>query len=1055
MISWFAKNPVAANLLMFGIILAGLVSAFSAIPVETFPSRETDKVTISTTFRGATPQTAEEGITLRIEEAIADIEGIEEIQSRSSEGSSSVVAEVSDRYNSRDILDDIKTRVDALNTLPNDAENPVVSLNTRNPSVISVAIQGDVGSKTLREVAGRFRQGLLSNDEISNVSLQGVANYQMNIEVTPEVLDNYNITLAQIGQAIRDGSADISAGNIDTPNGEILIRSDGQAYSAGDYAQIPIIANANGEPIRLGQLASIDDGFEEKSLITTFNGLPTIMLDVRRVGEQSALKVSEQTKAFIQEFSKNVPSGVTIDYWDDDAAYLKTRVNAVLNSALLGGILVILLLSLFLRPAVAFWVFLGIPVSFMGAFLFMPQVGGTFNVISLFAFIMVLGIVVDDAIVTGENIYRKIRDGMQPLEASITGTKEITVPVTFGILTTIVAFIPLNYLDGTRFSFIGEQMPVVVIPVLLMSLVESKLVLPAHMSHIKVRDPNAPMSWLGRTQQKISRGLEYFVEAHYRPFLEKCVHNKSITLVTLLCASAIIMTSVFTGHTRVQPVPRVESEVVRIFLTMPESTGFATTDKHIQHIAQQFKTLQKKYTDPDSGDSVIIHILSTSGSSGRTVKSNVGAVQASLQSANDRTINVSARQIAREVRQLIGNIPGAQSLNVRADVFRDSAPINIELSGATPERMNEVILRLKDKFKTYPGIFDIQDNYSGGKEELKLDLKPHAYSLGLRLDDVAQQVRNAVFGFQAQRIQRGRDELRVMVRYPLAHRSSIDDLNRLPIQVPNSSENIPLSDIATISSSESPSTLYRLNRTSILNVTADIDDDIADANLVLADLDVYLKNIQQEYPDIHYRYDGEAEDSAKTNAKLKLGSLIVLAAIYALLAIPFKSYGQPLIVMSVIPFGLIGAILGHIITFQNISILSLFGMLALVGVLVNDSLVLVDYINKRRARGAELINAVIDAASIRFRPVLLTSITTFAGLMPILLDGSQQAKWLKPMATSLGFGIIFATIMTLIIVPVNYLVARQCKYALLNSSSALWQRWLVFWNKDTHQGPIA
>jgi len=390
-------------------------------------------------------------------------------------------------------------------------------------------------------------------------------------------------------------------------------------------------------------------------------------------------------------------------------------------------------------------------------------------------------------------------------------------------------------------------------------------------------------------------------------------------------------------------------------------------------------------------------------------------------------------------------------LSVRSEIFRTDDPINVELSGSNPERLFEVIVKLKEQFKTYPGVFDIQDNYSGGKEELKLTLKPRAYTLGLRLSDVAQQVRNAVFGFQAQRIQRGRDELRVMVVYPLEYRSSIEDLNSLRIRVPNSTEDIALSEIASVKSFESPSTLYRQDQISILNVTADLDKEQADLNLVLSDINLFLTDLLQDYPDVKFRQDGEKEDTEKTNRKLKLGVIILLAAIYALLAIPFKSYGQPLIIMSIIPFGLIGAVIGHVITFQDISILSIFGMLALIGVLVNDSLVLVDYINQKRKDGLEIIDAVITAATTRFRPVILTSITTFAGLIPILLDGSQQAKFLKPMATSLGFGIMFATIMTLIIVPINYIVARKAKYMVIGGVQYLWQTWLAFWNKQPRQ----
>ena len=1048
MIEWFAKNPVAANLLMIGIVLAGLLSASTSIPVETFPSSESDTVTISTPFRGATPKTVEEGITLRVEEAIADIEGIEELTSRSSEGVSTVTAEINEAYDKRNILEDIKVRIDALNTLPQDAEKPIVALNSRNYTVIYVAIQGDVSTRVLRTVADQFREGLLTKNDISNVQLQGVAEYQMNIEVSPKTLDAYNITVEDVGNAIRSGARDVSAGNVQTRNGDILVRSDGQAFTAEEFSRIPVLANAQGSPITLGQIANIDDGFEEKSLITTFNGKPSIMVEVRRVGEQSAIQVSAQTKAYMAEFAHNMPTGVEIDYWDDDSEYLKTRIGAVLDSAWMGGILVIILLSLFLRPAVAFWVFLGIPVSFMGAFLFMPHVNGTFNVVSLFAFIMVIGIVVDDAIVTGENIYRKIRDGMAPQQAAIIGTKEITVPVTFGILTTVVAFIPLSYLQGTRFDFIGSQMPMVVIPVLLMSLVESKLVLPSHMSHIKPRTEADNVNWLGRTQQKISRSLEAFVSRYYRPFLEKCVRNQAITLASLIAISSIILASISIGHVRFTPFPYIESDTIRIGLTMPESTGFETTNKHIQDIVGHFNTLQEKYRDPDTGESIIQNVLATSGSQGRSVKANLGAVRAELITASERPGGIRSSQIAREARALIGDIPGAQSLSVRSRRGGGSAPINVELSGSDPEKMYEVIEQLKEKFNTYPGVFDVQDNYSGGKEELKLRLKPQAYTLGLNLRDVASQVRNAIFGFQAQRIQRGRDELRVMVRYPLANRSSMQDLKQLAIRIPNSSEEVRLSDIADVEPFESPSTLYRINRISILNITTDVDKDIANVPLILSDVDAYLKLIQQDFPELHYRFDGEAEDAAVTQQRLTVGLILVLAAIYALLAIPFKSYGQPLIVMSIIPFGLIGAALGHILTGQNLSVLSIFGMLALVGVMVNDSLVLVDYINKRRQQGMELVDAVLNAAAIRFRPVILTSITTFAGLAPILLDGSQQAKWLKPMATSLAFGILFATLITLIIVPVNYLVARQFKYACHRNATTLWNAWLDFWNKE-------
>ena len=1040
MIEWFARNSVASNLLMFGIVLAGTISAVKSIPVESFPTYDPEIVEISTVFRGATPISTEDGITLRIEEAIADLEGIEEISSTSQEGLSTVSVEVANSYDTRDLLDDIKVRVDSLNTLPTQAENPIVAVASRAQPVLYVVISGEVSDLVLRDTAEKFREGLLNKDDITNVELEGVANREISIEISPQTLDNYNLTLEQVGQAIQNGASDISVGNVQTRNGDILVRSDGQAYTAAQFARIPIISNSIGKSIKLGEIATIEDGFEESSLITKFDGKKAVLLVVSRIGDQSTLQVSKQTNDYIEEFSRQLPSGIEINKWQNFADYLKTRIDAVLDSAIYGGILVILLLSLFLRPIVAFWVFLGIPVSFMGAFLFMPQVSGSFNVISLFAFIMVIGIVVDDAIVTGENIYRHIREGLEPIDAAITGTKQIATPVTFGILTTVIAFLPLSFLDGTQFDFISRQMPMVVIPILLMSLVESKLVLPSHMSHVKIRDPNAPMSGFTRIQTTISRGLERFVENTYKPFLERRLNNKTITLSSVIAVSTILICSIYLGHIQYSPFPRVEARSVTITLTMPESTGFSTTHKHVQHIAKQFSDLQEKYRDTKTGKSVILNVYASSGSSRFSVKPNLGTVVAELQDPSERLFDVTANDIAREARELIGTIPGAQSLSVRSRSGRDNVPIDIELSGDTASRLFETAKLIKAELKTYPGIYDVQDNYSGGKEEFTLNLKPQAYSLGLRLSDVASQVRNAVFGYQAQRIQRQRDELRVMVRYPLENRSSLDDLNLLAIRVPNNSEEVLLSDIAEIIPTESPSTLYRLNQRSVVNVTADIDKEVTSLGKILPDLKTQLAEIQQQFPQARIRFDGEVEEQRKTNANLLVGLCAILFGIYALLAIPLKSWGQPLIVMSIIPFAVIGAIAGHLITFQFLSVLSVFGILALIGVVVNDSLVLVDYINQARAKGAAVKDAVLNAAQKRFRPVFLTSITTFAGLAPILLDGSQQAKWLKPMATSLAFGIIFATVITLIITPINYIVARKLKHAVLE-----------YWNRSDLQ----
>ena len=1048
MIEWFARNPVASNLMMMTIIITGLISANRAIPLEVFPSFEIESVTVTTIFRGATPDSVEDGLTTRIEAAIYDLEGVKEISSRSAEGVSIVVAEVAEDYNKRDILNDIKLRVDALNTLPASAEQPVVSLSTFNPSVVQVAVMGDLSQKDLRASADQVREDLLASSDITLVNLLGVTDYEISVELQPSTLDSYNLSLSDVAAAIQQGSVDVSAGNIKTSDGDILVRTDGQAYTQRAFAQVPIILNPGADPILLGDIATIVDGFEDQPLLTVFDGKPAIMLEVLRTGDQSSITIAGFVRDYIQQRNDGNTDGISLAYWDDDSKILKARLSTLMKSGIQGGILVLLLLSLFLRPAIAFWVFLGVPVAFMGAFIFMPFIGGTFNIISLFAFITVLGIVVDDAIVTGENIYRKMREGMPSMQASIEGTKQIAVPVTFGILTTIVAFMPMSNLGANRLGFLAAQIPMVVIPVLLFSLIESKLILPSHLSHIKPRPQGRELNWMSRLQMSVARGLENFVSRYYHPFLKNCLNNKAVSIASLLAISAIIMTVATSGHLKFTFFPAVESEEIRLSLTMPDTTGFATTDQHIQNIVSQFEKLQSKYRDPDTGVSVIRHIYSTSGSSGSVVKPSVGAVSAELSGPEERHFDIKASEIAREVRQLVGEVPGAEKLSVIAEIGRGGEPIHVELSGVDVTKMTIVGENIRQQLKQYSSVFNIQDTFSGGKEELNIALTPKAHALGLTLANVASQIRASVFGLEAQRIQRGREEVRVMVRLPIASRSSFDDLLRLPIRVGPQATPVPLSDLATVTPVRSPTTLYRLNRSAIVSITADVDKDKADVPAILRDLRTFLENETAHHPGLKFSFKGEAEEQSENNAGFKSGGVIVLILIYALLAIPFKSYAQPLIVMSVMPFSIVGAVLGHIILGYDLSILSMVGIMALLGVVINDSLVLVDYINQKRRAGIDVFEAVLASGSARFRPVLLTSLTTFAGLTPLLLDSSTQAEFLKLMAISLGFGILFATAITLIIVPINYLLGYQIKHACKRLVATVWRNWLEFWHRE-------
>ena len=1027
MIRWFTHNPVAANLLMFAILAGGLMTLLSnRITLEVFPEFEFEKVNITTILPGATPASVENGITVRIEEAIFDLEGIKKMSSRSQEGQSFVTIEVEKGFNSRELLNEIKLRVDGISTLPTDAESPVIDIPARIREVISVVIAGDLNETELRALGELHRNRMLTLDGISRIDFDSARDFEITIEIDPDQLNSLDLTFADISNAINQSSLDLSAGNIKSEQGEFLVRTNAQAYSLEEYAQIPVLTRNDGSVILLGDISLISDGFEEDKTTKLFNGQKATVLDVFRTGDQSSIKLADAIKKYIAEQSASLPESVSMSFWRDRSKVVKGRLNTLIRSAWQGGLLVILLLTLFLRPSVAAWVSLGIPVSFMGAILLMPSLGITLNVVSMFAFILALGIVVDDAIVTGENVYRHMRMGKDSLTAAIEGTHEVATPVTFGVLTTVAAFTPLFLIEGNR-GTIFAQIPSIVIPVLLFSLIESKFILPAHLRHVKPINTET-QSPLGRIQQNISLGFERAILKFYQPLLLKAITNKTITLFMTIAVSSVIMTVVTSGFLKFTFFPRIDSEVISASLTMPTPTPFAVTDTHIRHIVDQAKVLQEKYRDPATGVSVIKHVLSTSGGRQSSRSSNIGSVSFEVLPPEERTQKVTSRQLSREWRKLIGTIPGSEQLSFRASFGRSGEPIDVQLRGNNLQDIQTVGEDLKQVLAKYDGLFDIQDNLAGGKDEFQLSLKPTAYNLGISLRDIGNQTRHALFGLEAQRIQRGRHEISVMLKTPINNRASLESLYNMPIRLPNN-DTVALNEVATITASQSPSALYRTDRFTTMNVTSDAEKG-TDLEPIKSDLEAQLNELLSSYPNVSYELEGEAKEQRDSFSSLGIGMVVVLLVIYTLLAIPFKSYGQPLIVMSIIPVGAIGAFLGHILVGENLSIMSYMGILALIGVVINDSLVLVDYINKQRRKGVELFEAVLTAGARRFRPVILTSLTTFAGLTPLLLEKSTQAKFLQPMAISLGFGIIFATAITLLVVPVNYLVFENIKQLL-------------------------
>ncbi len=1039
LIAWFARNEVAANLLMVLIVGLGLQAAWQRIPLEVFPEIARDVITVSVVYRGATPAEVERGAVIRIEEAIADLPGIAHIYSDALEGAARLRIELDKGVDPRAMLEDVKGRVDAISTFPADVERPVLAVLQRKREVIGVVLHGALDEHGLHRLAEQVRDELLALPGITLVDFSGLRRYELSIEIPAHTLRALDLTLADVARAIRRYARDIPAGSIRTAAGEVLLRSLGQAYHAEQFARIPVLTRPDGTRITLGQIATIDDGFEEDPLYALFDGQRAAEVNVYRTGGQSAIRIADTVKAYIERKRAELPPGIEIDYWRDRSRIVKARLQTLLKSALQGGLLIFLLLTLFLRLSVALWVLVGIPLSFMGALALMPELGVTLNLISLFAFIVVLGIVVDDAIVVAENIYTRLKASGDPTRAAIEGTREVAVPVVFGVLTTVVAFLPLLFVSGVR-GKLWAQIPAIIIPVLLFSLIESKLILPAHMKHVRPDDGRRRNAWQ-RFQRAIADGLERGVARGYRPLLDAALRHRYLTVALFVSLSLVVMSFVLSGRYRFVFFPRVQSEVARVTLEMPPGTPLAVTEAHLRRITDAARRLQDRYREPD-GQPIIRHIYTTVGQAGSTRgggtqgQSHIGRVSFEILPPEQRTLAVTSSQLVREWRRLIGPVPGARQLTFKAEIGHGGEPIDVQLIGQDFARLRAAAAEVKARLATYPGVFDIRDSLDNGKAEIRLRLKPGAETLGVSLAELGEQVRHAFFGAEAQRIQRGRDDLRVMVRLPAAERHRLATLRALRIRTADGAW-VPLETVAELSLGRGFTVIQRVDRQRTLDVTADIDKERADLPAISADLAAWLPELLARHPGLRYRFEGEQKEQAETFSSLRVGTAFVLFAIYALLAIPFRSYLQPLIVMAVIPFSIVGAVLGHMVMGMDLSIMSVMGMIALAGVVVNDSLVLVDFVNRRRREGLGLEEAIRRAGVARFRPILLTSLTTFVGLVPLIFEKSTQAQFLIPMAVSLGFGILYATFLSLLLVPVGYRIGADLRRLLPRRGRAL------------------
>jgi len=1037
LLSWFASNHVAANLLMWLIIVAGLLTIFT-IKVEFFPDTSLDLITITVPYRGASPAEVEEGVCLRVEQAIAGVEGIKRINATASEAAGTVVVEVDQYADTQKVLDDIKAEVDRIITFPQETEKPIITELTTRHEVLTVMVYGDASEKALKETADEIRNDLTAMENITQAELAGVRPYEISIEISEENLRKYNLTFDQVADAVAKSSLDVPGGSVKTTGGEILLRTKGQKYVGPEFEKIIVLSRNDGTKIRLGDIAGVIDGFEDTDVSGRFDGKKTASVKVYRIGDQGAIDIANTIREYIEQKRESLPNGISLAIWQDTSDILSSRIDLLKRNGLLGLLLVFLCLTLFLNFRLAFWTTIGIPVSFLGAFWLMPAFGLSLNMITLFAFIMSLGLVVDDAIVVGENIFAYRQLGLDRLNASIKGVREMAAPVTMAVLTTVFAFLPLLYTSGIMGKIL-RVIPIVVISVLMVSLVEALLILPAHLSAKRFikKEENARPGPIGRIHRCVATKLDAFVNGPFARFVQTAVKWRYVTLAAGIFIFLTTIGFIKGGYLKFTFFDPVEADNMVATLTMPQGTPINQTEKVVEKLERAAQQVRREFDGKQPGKpSIFKHMATTIGQHPSAGRHGPGGAQpggvsaAHLAEVNIELLggearNVSSKTLKNRWRELVGEIPGVSSLVFISEIFTAGDAINVELSHENFDELLQAAEQLKSFLHEYQGVTDIADSFEPGKAELKLSLKDTARTLGLTLADLARQVRQGFYGQEVQRIQRGRDDIRVMLRYPENERKSLADVENMRIRLPDGTE-IPFRTVARVQYGRGYANIQRVDRRRVVNVSADVDEALANADEINTNLYAKeLPDLKKQLPGLQYRPAGEQRERQESLGSLKVNFVIAMLAIYGLLAVQFRSYAQPLIVMSAIPFGIVGASLGHLLMGFNLGLLSMFGIVALSGIVVNDSLIMIDLINRRRKSGASLTEVIRDSATRRFRPIMLTTLTTFFGLAPMLLERSLQARFLIPMAISLAFGVVFATAITLLLVPSLYMILED------------------------------
>ena len=1026
MIRWFARNDIAANFLLIAVLILGLRAAFFLLPLEVRPTYEFNEIRIRMSYPGATPDDVERTIIIPIEQALEGLSGIKEIESDARSGRARIDVTPDRDTDIRQLLEEVQRRIETVRAFPNESERPTITIpNTESYfEVITVVVHGDLGESDILRITNQVRDDILTLPGISQVEINGNRDREISIETDPEVLRGFGLSIEDLDNAIQRSSIDLPAGSIRTAAGNINLRTKSQAYTGADFRNIIIRAD-DGSQLKLGDVATIDDGFIENKMLMRYNDERALRIEILRTGDESAIEIANTIREYVKDAGNRYPEGIHFSIWDDESISLRGRLTTLTTSLLQGGFLVLLLLGLFLRPMLAFWIVIGIPVSFAGGLFLMPFFGMTLNLMSLFGFIIVVGIVVDDAIVTGENIYTRLRDDLTPLDAAVLGTKEVATPVTFGVITTIVAFIPLMFYDGFWGNF-TRQIPPVVAGVLLFSLIESKLILPSHLKHLKTRRKN--LNRFARFQKKIADSLETFVEKVYKPSLIFTANHRYSTIAVFFSAGLVVLGIWSSGRLGFEAMPDIDRYQIYAGLNMPSDTPFEKTDAIIQRIGDAAEELQDEFRDPKTGESLITGIFTATGISyrGRPGNESYGMVNIEILPPSKRSERGPRNDVIESrLRQIVGPIKGADRFRVYSSVGGRHGTgieaIEVELRGPDSAEKLAVAREIDLLLEGFEDIHDSGIDEGGHRNELEISLKPRARELNLTERELARQVRQSFFGAESQRIQRDREEIKIMIRLPRKMRENLQTLNDLKIQT-SQGVSIPFSHVATATLVEAPARINRIDGARVTRISASPINKSVDI-ISIADLAApQISAKVDKVAGLSWRYKGFIEENERTGAQTRLSWWILAGVLYALLAIPFRSLLQPLFVLLAIPFGLIGAVLGHMIMDITPSYLSVFGMMALAGIVVNDSLVMVDFTNRKRRGGLSPRDAVLLAGPRRFRPIMLTSATTFLGLLPLILDRSIQAQFLIPMAVSLAFGVLFATAITLYLIPAAYLI---------------------------------